>query len=87
MRSLSTLATLLLLLAVVFWAPPAKADCPHGTKVNHPHCDGVEPPAPALAPPVVVDSTGDVGSWLSPELNPTLHERHHQPIAELVQAA
>ncbi len=28
MQSLSTLATLLLGLAVVFWAPPAKADCP-----------------------------------------------------------
>ncbi len=38
MRSLSTLATLLLGLAVVFWAPVAQADCPHGTKFIHPHC-------------------------------------------------
>ncbi len=30
MRSISTLATLLLGLAVAFWAPAAKAHCPHG---------------------------------------------------------
>ena len=51
MRSLSTLATLLLGLGVVFWAPAAKAHCP-----GHEHCDE-EPP---LAPPVVVDSIGAV---------------------------
>ncbi len=48
MRSLSALATLLLGLAFVFWAPAAKADCPHGTKNIHPHCDGVEPPPPEV---------------------------------------
>ena len=39
MRVLATLATLLLGLAVVFWAPTANADCPHkGTKFHHKHC-------------------------------------------------
>ncbi len=40
MRSLSTLATLLLGLAVVFWAPAAKADCPHNNDDTHQHCVG-----------------------------------------------
>ncbi len=40
MRTLSTLAALLLGLAVVFWAPAAKAHCP-----GHEHC-GEEPPPP-----------------------------------------
>ncbi len=40
MRSLSTLATLLLGLAVVFWAPTAKADCPHNDNDTHQHCVG-----------------------------------------------
>ncbi len=40
MRSLSTLATLLVGLAIVFWAPTAKADCPHkDTNFDHKHCD------------------------------------------------
>ncbi len=44
MRTLATLATLLVGLAVVFWALAAKADCPHkGTEFDHKHCDGVEP--------------------------------------------
>ncbi len=55
MLTLSTLATLLVGLAIVFWAPPAKADCPHGTKLIHPHCDSAEPPP---GPLVVRDSTG-----------------------------
>ena len=55
MRSLSTLATLLLGLAVVFWAPAAKADCPHGTKENHPHCNST---ASVASVPVVRDSLG-----------------------------
>jgi len=38
MRYLSTLATLLLGLAVVFWAPAAKADCPHNDNDAHQHC-------------------------------------------------
>ncbi len=38
MRSLSTFATLLLGLAVVFWAPAAKAHCPHGNSFTHEHC-------------------------------------------------
>ena len=38
MRFLSTLATLLLGLAVIFWAPAAKAHCPHGSDVKH--CPG-----------------------------------------------
>ena len=45
MRTLLTLATLLVGLAFVFWAPTAKADCPHGAKFIHPHCDGVAPGA------------------------------------------
>ena len=40
MRSLSTLATLLLGLAVVFWAPVAKAHCPHNDDETHAHCGG-----------------------------------------------
>ena len=40
MRMLSALATLLVGLAFVFLAPPAKADCPHNKKTNHPHCPG-----------------------------------------------
>ena len=43
MRSLSTLATLLLGLAVVFWAPAAKADCPHNNDDTHQHCGGGAP--------------------------------------------
>ena len=56
MRTLATLATLLVGLAFIFWAPAANADCPHGTKTDHPHCDVVEPPPPGA--PVVVDATG-----------------------------
>ncbi len=41
MRSLSTLATLLLGLAFVFLAPTAKADCPHGG--TNDHCGGAAP--------------------------------------------
>lgn len=45
MRTLTTLSALILGLTFVFWAPAAKADCPHkGTKFNHPHCGGDEPP-------------------------------------------
>ncbi len=40
MRSISTLATLLVGLAVVFWAPAAKAHCPHGGDDTHEHCGG-----------------------------------------------
>ena len=58
MRTLSTLATLLVGLAFVFLAPTAKADCPHGTKFIHPHCDGVEPPDLAPGPLVVRDDDG-----------------------------
>ena len=44
MRTLETLAILLVGLAIVFWAPTAKADCPHGgTKFDHPHCGGGGP--------------------------------------------
>ncbi len=46
MRSLSTLATLLLGLAVVFWAPVAKAHCPHGGDTIPEHCGG-DPGDPA----------------------------------------
>ena len=45
MRSLSTLATLFLGLAVVFWAPAAKAHCPHANHPDPEHCF-VEPPLP-----------------------------------------
>ena len=40
MKTLLTLATLLLGLAVVFWAPAAKADCPHNDDDTHQHCGG-----------------------------------------------
>ena len=53
MRAIATLATLLLGLAVVFWAPTAKAHCP-----GHGHCDEAEPPPALLGPLVVRDSTG-----------------------------
>jgi len=46
MRTLSTLATLLLGLAVVFWAPAANADCPHNGNDTHQHCGG-DPGDPA----------------------------------------
>ena len=54
MRTLATLATLLVGLAVVFWAPAAKAHCP-----GHAHCgDGNLGPLPVLVdsddPPKVV---------------------------------
>ncbi len=43
MRSLSTLATLLPGLAIVFLAPAAKADCPHNNDDTHQHCVGGTP--------------------------------------------
>ncbi len=56
MRSLATLATLLVGLAVVFWAPTAKAHCP-----GHAHC-GEEPDDPF----VVKDALGQtVGTLVS----------------------
>lgn len=58
MRTLPTFATLLLGLAVVFWAPVAKAHCPHGNDENHSHCDGGEPPQEEAKPAVVRDSNG-----------------------------
>ena len=58
MRSISTLATLLLGLAVVFLAPAAKADCPHGTKFIHPHCNVVEPPSGGIG--VLRDAGGNI---------------------------
>ena len=63
MRSLSTLATLLLGLAVVFWALAAKADCPHGTKENHPHCPG-EPPVTRIVFLTSATFKGDLGNTL-----------------------
>ncbi len=47
MRTASTLATLLVGLAVVFWAPAAKAHCPHGNSTTREHCGG-EPPGATL---------------------------------------
>ena len=44
MRTLSTLATLLLGLTVVFWAPAAKAHSPHGNGSTNDHCPGEPPP-------------------------------------------
>ena len=38
MRNLLTLVSPLLGLAVVFWAPAAKAHCPHGNSFTHEHC-------------------------------------------------
>ncbi len=49
MRTLTTLATLIVGLAIVFSAPTAKADCPHNSDDTHPHCGGGEPPAPATS--------------------------------------
>ena len=43
MRTLAMLATLLLGLAVVFWAPATKAHCPHGGDATHEHCGGGAP--------------------------------------------
>ena len=50
MRTLATLATLLVGLAIVFWAPAAKAHCP-----NLEHC-GEEPPGASNF--VLVDNDG-----------------------------
>ena len=44
MRMLATFATLLVGLAIVFWAPTAKAHCPHGNSTTHEHC--IVPPPP-----------------------------------------
>ena len=38
MRTLLTLAALLVGLAFVFWAPAAKAHCPHNDDDTHAHC-------------------------------------------------
>ena len=66
MRTLPTFATLLLGLAVVFWAPAAKAHCPHGNDENHSHCDGGEPPQEEAKPAVVRDSNGNlVGIYIA----------------------
>ena len=43
MRTLSTLATLIVGLAFVSFAPSVKADCPHNGRTDHPHCDGGDP--------------------------------------------
>ena len=65
MRSLSTLATLLLGLAVVFWAPAAKADCPHNDDDAHQHCGGEQQQPPPVRPQYLgnsgVDRDGDGG--------------------------
>ncbi len=56
MRTLATLAALLVGLAFVFWAPAAKADCPHNDNDAHQHCVGGEPPPPDGASLILVDS-------------------------------
>jgi len=57
MRTFATLATLFVGLAFVFWAPTAKADCPHkGANFDHPLCGGGEPPPPDGASLILVDS-------------------------------
>ena len=61
MRTLSTLATLLLGLAVVFWAPAAKAHCPHGGEVIPEHCGGTPPVRPQYLGNSGVDRDGDGG--------------------------
>ena len=48
MRTLLSLATLLVGLVLLFSAPTAKADCPHNGKMAHSHCDGVEPLPPGI---------------------------------------
>ena len=45
-------------LACVFLAPAAKADCPHGTKFIHPHCNVVEPPSGGIG--VLRDAGGNI---------------------------
>ena len=40
MRTFATLTTLFVGLAFVFWAPAAKADCPHKDNFDHRHCPG-----------------------------------------------
>ena len=47
MRTLATLAILLVGLPFVFGAPAAKAHCPHNGDDTHAHCGDGEPPAPA----------------------------------------
>ena len=43
MRTLSALLPLIVGLAFVFWAPAAKAHCPHGGDETHEHCVGGSP--------------------------------------------
>ena len=50
MRTPVTAAILLVGLAIVFWAPAAKAHCPHGNSTTHEHCGGGEPPNFAYDP-------------------------------------
>ena len=45
MRTTAALAALFLGLASVFWAPAAKADCPHNDDDTHKHCVGGTPTA------------------------------------------
>ncbi len=58
MRTLAMLVALLVGLAFVFWAPTAKADCPHKGNFDHPHCGGGEPPPLSPSPLVVRDDDG-----------------------------
>ena len=79
MRYLVTLTSLLLGLAIVFWAPVATAHCPHSNPPNDEHCPG-EPPAEsahdlildkldeilegqANDPPAPVPQTGQTECW------------------------
>ena len=64
MRTYATLATLFVVLAFVFWAPAAKAHCPHGGEVVPEHCGGAAAPPP-VRPQYLgnsgVDRDGDGG--------------------------
>lgn len=44
MRTILSLAALLVGLTILFWAPTAKAHCPHGNSTTHEHC--IVPPPP-----------------------------------------
>ncbi len=63
MRTLSSLTTLLVGLVVVFWAPAAKAHCPHDKSTTHEHC-AVEPPVTRIVFLTSATFKGDLGNTL-----------------------
>ncbi len=85
MRTLSKLAILLAGLAVAFWAPAAKAHCPHGNSTNQDHCPG-DPPPPG-APSFVVMDCADLLCVAPPKRVGTVVEVGQQALGKVVVLA